>query len=146
MQMHGKILLFASDHASLLWLLLLLLLDMRLHACRMQVAHTAHSMICACSLQAAKKAGKLWAKLVYFVLSPLLALVAVCAVFCLVARGSFAGSAAMTASWVAWPLVKAWSQLKSATRWLHPSKAPIHIVLLLAREPLYSHSLNGSWS
>lgn len=99
------------------------------------------SATCACFLQAARKAGKLWAKLVYFALSPLLALLAVCTVFCLIARGSFAGSAAMTASWVAWPLVKAWSQLKSATSWLHPSKAPIHVVLLLAREPLYSHSV-----
>ena len=89
----------------------------------------------ACLLQAARKAGRLWAKLVYFVLSPLLSLVAVCAIFCLVARGSFAGSAAMTASWVAWPLVKGWSQLKTATSCLHPSKAFIHVILLLARKP-----------
>ena len=90
--------------------------------------------ICAYLLQAARQAGKLWAKLVYFVLSPLLALAAVCTLFCLVATGTFAGSAAMTAGWVAWPLVKAWSQLKSAVGWLHPNKPSIHVILLLARK------------
>ena len=96
------------------------------------------SATCACLLQAARKAGKVWAKLVYFVFSPLLALMAVCALFCLVGRGSFASYAAMTASWVAWPLVQAWRQLKSATSWLHPSKAFIHVILLLARKPRYN--------
>ncbi|KAL3137777.1 hypothetical protein ABBQ38_005037 [Trebouxia sp. C0009 RCD-2024] len=81
----------------------------------------------------AKKAGKVWAKLVYYAVSPLLALAAVCTVFCLLYRGTLAGSAAMTASWVAWPLVTVWNQLKAATGWLHPGRAWIHVILLIAR-------------
>lgn len=87
-------------------------------------------------LQDAKKAGKVWAKLVYYAVSPLLALAAVCTVFCLLYRGTLAGSAAMTASWVAWPLVTVWNQLKAATGWLHPGRAWIHVILLIARKSL----------
>lgn len=91
----------------------------------------------AYSLQAARKAGKSWAKLVYFVLSPLLGLVAASVVSSFVSRGSFAGSFITTISWVAWPLVKAWEHLKSATSWLHPSRASLHVILLIARKPVH---------
>ena len=90
-------------------------------------------------LQAARKAGKVWAKLVYFVLSPLLGVVAASVVSSFISRGSFAGSLVMTISWVAWPLVKAWEQLKSATSWLHPNRASIHVILLIARKSVYIH-------
>lgn len=92
-------------------------------------------------LQAARKAGKVWAKLVYFVLSPLLGLFAASVMSCFVSRDSFAGSFVMTISWVVWPLVKAWEQLISATSWLHPSRASIHVILLIARKPFMSATL-----
>ncbi|KAL3150634.1 hypothetical protein ABBQ32_000437 [Trebouxia sp. C0010 RCD-2024] len=84
-------------------------------------------------LDDAKKAGKVWAKLVYYVVSPLLAVAAMCTVFCLLYKGTFAGSAAMIASWVAWPLVTVWTQLKSAMGWLHPGRVWIHVIMLIAR-------------
>lgn len=90
----------------------------------------------AWTLQDAKKAGKVWAKLVYYVVSPLLAVAAMCTVFCLLYKGTFAGSAAMIASWVAWPLVTVWTQLKSAMGWLHPGRVWIHVIMLIARESL----------
>lgn len=86
-------------------------------------------------LQAAKKAGKAWAKLVYYVLSPLLALAAVCTLYCLLHKGTFADSAAMTAGWAAWPVVKLWSKLTSTGGLFHPNRAWIHIILVIARKP-----------
>ena len=87
-------------------------------------------------LQDAKKAGKVWAKLVYYVLSPLLALAAMCTIYCFVYKGTFAGSAAMAVGWVAWPLVKVWSQLKSASSLLDPRRVWIHVIMLIARKCL----------
>ena len=76
--------------------------------------------------------------LVYFVLSPLLGVAALCAAFCaafcFVAMGNIDGTADMTVSFVAWPFVKVWGGLKLVGSWLHPGRPYIHAILLFARK------------
>ena len=91
---------------------------------------------CVCQ-QAASRAGKWWAVLITWVLSPLLLAVFGYILLSLSRKGPSNGFIATVLGCAAWPGMKIWGGIKCTGRLLHPSGLLVHVILLLARKSHY---------